>query len=100
MVVKPVDPLAVQARPAPSGSRPGPASRSREPDLRGRGRLRIDNTAANNLTHGRVEREPVSSGDVLVSGQAPEHRLPEQPVELVGGVLGAQLVAQRDRSDV
>ena len=99
-VVKPVDPLSVQF----GQRRPvlGQCQRLclEAPHLRGRGRLRIDSPSANNLTHDRVEREAVSIVDILVSGQTPEHRLPEQPVEPVDGVLATPRVAQRDRRKV
>jgi hypothetical protein len=98
--MKPVDPLAVQIgqrRPVlGQGQRLG----LEPPHLRGRGRLRIDSPAADNLTHDRIEGQTVGIVDVLVSGQPPEHRLPEQPVEPVDGVLAPAGVAQRRRRQI
>jgi len=62
--------------------------------------LRTYSPAADNLTHDRVERETVSSVNVLVSGQPPEYRLPEQPLEPADGVLAAAGAAQRCRRQI
>jgi hypothetical protein len=39
--------------------------------------LHIYNPAANDLTHQVIEGQPVGIVDILVSGQPPDHRLPE-----------------------
>jgi hypothetical protein len=92
-VMKPVDPLAVQVgqrRPVlGQGQRLG----LEPPHLRGRGRLRIDGPATNNLSHDRIKGQAVGVVDILVSGQPPEHRLPEQPVKPMDRVLSPAGVA-------
>ena len=96
-VMEPVNPLAIQIgqrRPVLSqGKRLG----LEPPHLGSRGRLRTDSPATHDLTHDRIEGQPVSIVDIFVSGQPPIDRLPEQPVELVYGVLASAGVAQRRR---
>ena len=54
----------------------------------------IDSPATYDLKHDRIEGQPVGVVDILVSGQTTEHRLPEQPIELMDGVLACAGVAQ------
>jgi hypothetical protein len=56
---------------------------------------RVDSSAADNLTHDRIECQPIGIVDILVSSQPPEHRLPEQAVKPVDRVLAPAIVAQR-----
>ena len=56
--------------------------------------MRIDGATADNLAHDRIAGESVGVVDILVSGQTTEHRLPEQPIELMDGVLACAGVAQ------
>jgi len=93
-VMEPVDPLPVQVgqrRPVlGQGQRLG----LEPPHLRGRCCLRIDSPAAHDLTHHGIEGQPVGIVDILVSGQPPKHRLPEQTIEPMERVLAASGVAQ------
>jgi hypothetical protein len=61
--------------------------------------LRIDSTAAHDLTHDRVEGETVSIVNILVARQPPIDRLPKQPVDPVNNVLASAVVAQRRRRE-
>jgi hypothetical protein len=93
--MKPVDPLPVQVGQRRPVLGQGQRLRLEPPHLRGRGSLRIDSTATDNLTHDRIEGQPIGIVDILVSSQPPEHRLPEQAVKPVDGVLAPAIVAQR-----
>ena len=91
--MEPVDPLAVQV--VQGFPVLGQSQRlGLEPShLRGRGSLRVNGTAAHDMAHDRIEGQPVGVVDVLISGQSLEHRLPEQPVKTMDGVLAAPGVA-------
>jgi hypothetical protein len=92
--MEPVDPLAIQV--GQRGTVLGLCQcLGLEPShLRGRGRLRIDSPSTHDLAHHRIEGQAVGVVHILVSGQSPEHRLPEQPVKPVDRVLAAPGVAQ------
>ena len=90
-----VDPLSVQVGQRLPVRRRGQGLGLEPSHLRGRGRLRIDGTAAHDLAHDRIAGETVGIVDILVSCQSPEHRLPELAVEPVGRVLSRPVVTQR-----
>ena len=62
--------------------------------------MRINGTATHDLTHDRIKGQPVGVVDVLVSSQPPEHRLPEQAVKTMDGVLATAAVIQRTRCKI
>ena len=62
--------------------------------------MRIDGPAAHNLAHDRIEGQAVGVVHILVSGQSPEHRLPEQSVQPMDRVLAASGVAQYCRRKI
>ena len=93
-VMKPVDPLSVQIGQRRLVLEQGQCLGLEPPHLGSRGRLRIDSSAADNLTHDRIKGLAVGVVHILVSGQPSEHRLPELPVKPMDRVLAASRVAQ------
>jgi hypothetical protein len=91
--MKPVDPLPFRSASAVPVLGQGQRLGLEPPHLRGRSRLRIDGPATNNLAHDRIKGQAVGVVDILVSGQPPEHRLPEQPVKPMDRVLSPAGVA-------
>jgi hypothetical protein len=93
-IMKPVYPLPVQVDQRRPVLGQGKCLGLEPPHLRGRCSLSVNSPAAHNLAHDRIEGETVSIVDVLLSGQPPEHRLPEQPVEPVDGVPSDTIATQ------
>ena len=94
-VMKPVDPLPVQIGQRLPVLGQGKCLGLEPPHLGSRSCSRVDSSAADNLTHDRIECQPIGIVDILVSSQPPEHRLPEQAVKPVDRVLAPAIVAQR-----
>jgi hypothetical protein len=68
------------------------------PHLAARGGRTIEPVTANDRSHGGVAREPLGIVDILVAGEPTEHRLAEQPAQLVAHVLATAAVEElRDR---
>jgi hypothetical protein len=60
--------------------------------LAGRGSSPFDRPIADHPTHRRVAAQPVGVVHILVAGQPPEHRLPQQPDQVMASVpAGARL---------
>ena len=85
-VMEPVDPLPVQIGQRRPVLRHGQRLGLEPPHLRGRGCLRIDGTATDNLTHDRDRAPAVGVVDVLVARKPTIDRLPEQTVKTMEGV--------------
>ncbi len=100
LVMKPVDPLSVQIGQRLPVLGQGKRLRLEPPHLGSRSCLRVDSSAADNLTHDRIEGQPIGIVDILVSSQPPEHRLPEQAVKPVDRVLAPAIVAQHRSSQI
>ena len=86
-VMKPVDPLPAQIGQRCPVLGQGQRFGFEPPHLGSRGRLRIDCPTTDNLTHDRIEGQPIRVVDILVTSQPPEHRLPKQPLKPVARVL-------------
>jgi len=90
-VMEPVDPLPVQVGQRRPVLGQGQCLGLEPSHLRGRGCLCIDSPSTHDLAHDRIEGQAVSVVDILVSGQPPEHRLPEQPVKTMDVFLPIRL---------
>ena len=99
-VMEPVDPLPVQVGQRRPVLGQGQCLGLERSHLRGRGRLCTDSPATDNLAHDGIEGQPVGIVDILVSGQPPEHRLPEQAIKPVDRILAATGVSQCRRSQI
>ena len=95
VIMKPVDPLQVKIGQRLAVLGQGQRLGLEPPHLGSRSCLRIDSPAANNQTHDRIEGQPIGVDDILVSGQPPDHRLPEQPVKTMDRVIVRAGIAQR-----
>jgi hypothetical protein len=69
-------------------------SRLEAPHLTRRRRASGDGLAADDPSHRRIMAEPLGVVDVLVSGQPPEHGLPQHPDERVPAVLARAVVCE------
>ena len=68
------------------------------PHLAARSGRTIEPVTANDRPHGGVAGEPLGVVDILVAGEPTEHRLAEQPAQLVARVLATAAVEElRDR---
>ena len=68
------------------------------PHLAARRGRTIEPVTANDRPHGGVAGEPLGVVDILVAGEPTEHRLAEQPAQLVARVLATAAVEElRDR---
>jgi hypothetical protein len=95
--MEPVDPLPVQVGQRFPVLGQGQRLDLEAPHLRRRGRLCIDSPSTHDLTHDRIEGQTVGVVDILVSGQPPEQRLPEQTIKPMERVLAASGIAQSNR---
>ena len=64
------------------------------PDLAARSGRTIEPVTANDRPHRGVAGEPLGIVDILVAGEPTEHRLAEQPAQLVAGVLATAAVEE------
>ena len=90
-----VDPLAGQI--GERGEVLGPAQplRLEAPHLAGRGGRPADRPVADHPAHRRIAAQPLGVVHVLVAGQPPEHRLPQQTRQPMPTVLAGARVGQR-----
>jgi hypothetical protein len=90
-----VDPLAGQA--GESGEVLGPAEplRLEATHLAGRGRRPGDRAVADHPAHRRITTQPLGVVHVLVAGQPPEHRLPQQAGQPMAAVLAGARIGEQ-----
>src|SRR6266851_2219796 len=87
-----IDPLPKQIGERCEVLRPGQPLGLEPPHLAGRGSLTHWRFATDDPTHRWVAAQPLGVVHVLVAGQPPEYRLPQQPDQKVASVLaGARL---------
>ena len=78
----------------------GKPLRLEAPHLAGRGGTTIKALAVHDGSHRRVARQSLGIVHVLVSGQAPKHRLAQQARQQVARVLASTQVRQRRPTEV
>ena len=99
-VVEPVDPLPVQIGQRRPVLRHGQRLGLEPPHLRGRGCLRIDGTATDDLAHDGIKSQSVGVVDVLVARKPTIDRLTEQTVKTMEGVLATAAIIERTRRKI
>ncbi len=97
-IMEAVDPLPVQVGQGFPVLGQGQRLGLKPPHLRCRGCLRTNSPAAHDLTHDRIEGQPIGVVDIFIPRQPSINRLPEKPVKPVDGVLASADVAQRTPS--
>jgi len=90
-----VNPLAGQIGQRGKVLSPAQPLRLEPAHLTGRGGIAADRPVTHDPAHRRVAAQPLSVVHILVAGQPPEHRLPQQPSQSMATVLAGARIRQR-----
>ena len=60
----------------------------------------VNSALSNDLPHHRIERQTISVIHIIISGQSPENRLPQQPDQSVQPIVTCPRVSQQTTSNI